>query len=73
MPPQNGPAIRAIRRTAGRTQEEIATEVGIDQSYLSLIESERRTASDDVLEGIAKALNVPEEILRRSTPTAAAS
>jgi transcriptional regulator with XRE-family HTH domain len=65
MVPQNGPAIRAIRRSAGRTQVDIAEAAGIDQSYLSLLESENRAASPDVIQAIADALGVPAEILHR--------
>lgn len=62
---QNGTAIRAIRQSAGRTQVDIAAAAGIDQSYLSLVESEKRTASADVIKAIADALGVPAEILHR--------
>jgi transcriptional regulator with XRE-family HTH domain len=62
---QNGPAIRAIRLSAGRTQEDIAEAAGIDQSYLSLLESENRAASADVIKAIADALKVPAESLTR--------
>jgi len=37
-----GEAIRAIRREAGLTQKEVAEAAGIDQSYLSMIESDLR-------------------------------
>ncbi|MEO3856098.1 helix-turn-helix transcriptional regulator [Acrocarpospora sp. B8E8] len=64
--PQNGPALKAIRKTAGRTQEDIAEVVGIDQSYLSLLESEARSASDAVVDALANALDVPVDALLRS-------
>jgi transcriptional regulator with XRE-family HTH domain len=63
--PQNGPAVKAIRKQAGRTQEEIAEAAGIDQSYLSLIESEARPATDRVIDAIAAALDVPLDALLR--------
>ena len=67
--PQNGLAIKMIRKRTGRTQEEIAEQVGIDQSYLSLIESETRAASERVINAIANALDVPvEALLRNSSP-----
>jgi|GEM_PF-3200333 len=37
-----GQAIRAIRLEAGLTQKEVAETAGIDQSYLSMIESDQR-------------------------------
>jgi len=63
--PQNGPAIKVIRKRTGRTQEEIAEIVGIDQSYLSLIESEGRPAPEHILDAIAAALQVPVDSLLR--------
>lgn len=66
MVPQNGDAIRAIRRTARRTQVEIAAAAGINQSYLSLLEKEQRAASDEVIDAIAEALGVPSDALRRT-------
>ncbi len=69
--PQNGPAIKVIRKRTGRTQEEIAEAVGIDQSYLSLIESETRAATEHVINAIAKALDVPVEALLRTVPALA--
>lgn len=71
--PQNGPAIRTVRKLSGRTQEEIAAAVGIDQSYLSLLESEQRPATQHVVESIANALNVPADAFWRVAPQMAAS
>ena len=73
MAPQNGEAIRAVRRAAKRTQVQIAAAAGIDQSYLSLLEADQRAASDEVIEAIAKALGVPAEILRRTSQEQMAS
>lgn len=67
--PQDGQAIKAIRKASGRTQEELADAVGIDQSYLSLIESDNRVASDRVLKAIADTLNVPVRCLLKSCET----
>ncbi len=63
--PQNGPAVRAFRKKAARTQEDVAGAVGIDQSYLSLIESEIKPASDRIIDAIAAALGVPVDSLLR--------
>lgn len=62
---QNGAAIRAIRQRSRLTQVQLAQEAGIAQSYLSLLETERRTASNDVIDAIARALDVPADILSR--------
>lgn len=59
----DGP-LKEIRKQAGRTQEEIADAVGIDQSYLSLLESGARVPSDHVRGKLAEALGVPVEVLR---------
>lgn len=70
--PQNGAKLRAIRKRTGRTQEEIAEAAGIDQSYLSLLEKEARAASDQVLDALAAALDVPvDSILRAPRPAEA--
>jgi transcriptional regulator with XRE-family HTH domain len=37
-----GQAIRAVRRQVGLSQKELADAAGIDQSYLSMIESDQR-------------------------------
>lgn len=68
--PQNGPALKAFRKMAGRTQEDIAALVGVDQSYLSLLESETRSASDVVIDALAGALTIPvDALLRLPRPT----
>ena len=67
--PQNGPAVRAFRKKAGRTQEDVAEASGIDQSYLSLIEGEVKPASDRVMDAVAAALGVPvDSLLRKARP-----
>jgi len=38
-----GKALRAIRHEAGLTQKQLAEAAGIDQSYLSMIESDQRS------------------------------
>lgn len=71
--PQNGPAIRAIRKLRGRTQEEIAAAIGVDQSFLSLLESEQRHATPHVVHAIAAALDVPPDAFWRVAPETAAN
>ncbi len=54
-----GRAIRALRGNAGVTQRELAEMAGIDQSYLSMIESGRRQNPGlEVVAGLAHALHV---------------
>jgi transcriptional regulator with XRE-family HTH domain len=68
--PQKGAAIRAIRRRACLTQVEVASKADITQSYLSLLEAERRSASQRVIDAIARALDVPADVLSRSEQAA---
>jgi len=54
-----GQAIRAIRQEAGLSQKELAEAAGIDQSYLSMIESgQRRNPGTKVIVRLAQALQV---------------
>ncbi|MGW4663251.1 helix-turn-helix domain-containing protein [Streptosporangium sandarakinum] len=71
--PQDGALLREIRKRARRTQKDIANAAGIDQSYLSFLESGARIASDDVLNRIATALGVPVDLLRLPSNEAAVS
>ena len=56
-------AIRAFREAAGLSQSALAPRAGISQGYLSLIEGGDKQPSEDVLESIASALNVPVEAI----------
>lgn len=54
-----GQAIRAIRRAEGLSQKELAEASGIDQSYLSMIESDqRRNPGVRIISRLARALQV---------------
>lgn len=54
-----GQAIRAIRKDAGLSQKELAEAAGIDQSYLSMIESgQRRNPGTRIISRLALALQV---------------
>jgi DNA-binding XRE family transcriptional regulator len=48
--------VRALRKAAGMTQEELAEKTGLPQSHISRIESARLSASRITLEKIANAL-----------------
>lgn len=59
-----GDKIRYIRKLRNMTVTEVAEKAGINQSYLSNIETNNKTnPSKAVLDGIAKALDIPPEIL----------
>jgi transcriptional regulator with XRE-family HTH domain len=54
-----GQAIRTIRQEAGLSQKELAEAAGIDQSYLSMIESDqRRNPGTRIMARLAQALRV---------------
>lgn len=53
--------LKAIRLWREMSQTELADKVGIGQSYLSDLESGRRTGSNDVLRALAERLDVPRE------------
>jgi len=58
-----GANIRDLRRRAGWTQEKLAEKAGISVPFMTQIELARKTASLEVIENIAKALNVSYERL----------
>jgi HTH-type transcriptional regulator/antitoxin HipB len=53
-----GTAIRQYRRAAGLTQAELATRVGIDQSYLSRLEQGQETEQVRRIIAILKQIGV---------------
>ena len=58
-----GTNIRSLRKKAGWTQEKLAEKAGISVPFMTQIELARKTASLEVVESIAKALNVSYERL----------
>jgi transcriptional regulator with XRE-family HTH domain len=56
--PAVGPIIRKLRKERGINQEKFAELVGVTQEAISLIETEKRSPSLDVLFQIAGALGV---------------
>lgn len=58
-----GNAIRVIRTQKGVSQKDLAAQAAITPSFLSLVESDKRSASIKVIERIAAALEVPAEVL----------
>lgn len=63
-----GRAIRALRVTAGLTQEELADRAGLDRSYIGGVERGERNPTLSVIEKIAEGLGVTEaELFSYST------
>jgi XRE family transcriptional regulator of biofilm formation len=56
-------AIRIARSIADLSQAELADRTGLDRSYLSLIEGEKRSPSTPTIEHISKALDIPFHLL----------
>lgn len=56
-------AIRIARSAKNLSQQELANKVGLDASYISLIEKERRVPTVKTLKKISDALEVPFHLL----------
>nr|WP_015328247.1 helix-turn-helix transcriptional regulator [Frederiksenia canicola]AFW18070.1 XRE protein [Frederiksenia canicola] len=52
-------ALRKLRLSAGLTQEEMSSKLGISRSYLSEIEKRKKSISLDLLERYAEIFSVP--------------
>jgi len=52
-------SLKLIRLYWGKTQSEMAAEVGVSQSYISEMEKAKRDVTLDLLEKYARVLNVP--------------
>jgi transcriptional regulator with XRE-family HTH domain len=60
----SGSKLRFHRQRTGKTQEELARELGITSAYLSNIENNKRTPSPKIMDELASALSVRiEELL----------
>ncbi|WP_050421665.1 helix-turn-helix domain-containing protein [Bradyrhizobium tropiciagri] len=56
--------VRALRKAAELSQEELAHEAGVDRTYISQVERRQRNVTIVVLAKIATALNVtPDKLL----------
>ncbi len=51
--------LRRARNGKGMSQDELADRAGIDRSYVSLLENAKYSASIDMIEDLAEALQVP--------------
>jgi len=58
-----GKAIRLSRSTRGLSQKELAGRLGVDPSFVSLLESNRRKPSTETLESLSEALDIPLYLL----------
>ena len=58
-----GKTIKRIRTDRGISQSDLASDADVTPSFLCLLESDKRHPSTKVLRRIAKALQVPEEVL----------
>ncbi len=65
--PRFGPLLRSLRVAAGRTQRQLADDVGLDFTYLSKIENEKLPPpSEDKILVIARVLKQDTETLLRA-------
>ena len=58
-----GNSIRMCRTNQGLSQEDLARQIGMSVSYISLIEKNKRDPSMSTLEAIAAALGIPFSLL----------
>ncbi|MCB1333155.1 MAG: helix-turn-helix transcriptional regulator [Roseivivax sp.] len=58
-----GSNIQAIRRSKGISQEQLALVAEVDRRYMGKVENAENSVSLDVLEKIAKALDVDPSVL----------
>lgn len=58
-----GRAIRQVREARGWSQRALARELGVAPSYVSLLESGKRSPSARMLESIATTVEVPIPVL----------
>jgi transcriptional regulator with XRE-family HTH domain len=69
-PIQKGGEIRCLRKQAGLTIIQLASEVGIGQGSLSRVELERNSINPECLQRIADALGVPVSRITRDESSA---
>jgi transcriptional regulator with XRE-family HTH domain len=60
--------LRRARNAAGFTQEDLAQSAEMDRSYVSELEGAKYSATIDMIESLARALNVsPDSLLSANT------
>jgi transcriptional regulator with XRE-family HTH domain len=50
--------LKQLRRERGLSQEELAARAGLNRNYVGMVEREENAATVDVLEQLARALNI---------------
>lgn len=65
-----GSHLRGLRKSQNLTLKKVAKDIGITDSYLSMIETGERRVTDRILEGLASKYGVPLEqmIIKRYWP-----
>jgi transcriptional regulator with XRE-family HTH domain len=59
--------LRILRKQKGLSQEELADSAGINRNYVGQIEREEKSPTIDVIEKLAKPLDVwPEELIQNN-------
>ena len=58
-----GKAIKIIREAKGKSLGVLANQAKVSVPYLSLVEADKRNPSIDVIQRIAKTLEVPPDVL----------
>lgn len=58
-----GEAIYAVRKEKEMSQKTFSSMIGIDQSYLSLIENNKKRPSTKLIEEVSNKVNIPLPIL----------
>ena len=64
-----GEKIREARKSAGLTQWQLGNKIFVSESYIALIETDKRNPSTAVLSKIAKALNLTTDHILFDTPS----
>ena len=58
-----GSTIKQLRKRQGLNQQKLADKLGVTQTYLSLLESDRKTPSINFINSLSKEFNIPSSIL----------
>lgn len=60
---QLGQVIKDLRKVEGKTQVDLAGDIGVSQNYISEIERGRKSPHLSVLVGISESLNIPLHVI----------
>lgn len=60
---QFGSTIKQLRKKQGIKQQLLADRIGVTQTYLSLLESDQKTPSLNLIQLLSKELDIPASIL----------